>query len=296
MKKVLAILLCLVMCLGSVSAFAQQFSDMEKGEPRYKAANVMNGLLVMGHVSQDRFLPDMTVSRGRATVLVVELMNMSEGVWLCNTEFSDVQESHWSSGYVARAAELGIINGFGDGTFAPDEDATYGQMIKMLVCALGYKPIAEANGGWQGGGYLYVAQMLGITAKTQNSLTDILTNDVAAVLMYNALTVDLLGDEYEYPVDGTLYEISEDENFLTKHNYQKVEGIVRTANYYGEEVMVDMVVKKTYADNPYYIDSQLVKFTTRDEDVYDFINCTVTAYVKKTDDFENDLLMVIGEE
>ncbi|MDP5277264.1 S-layer homology domain-containing protein, partial [Chengkuizengella axinellae] len=53
--------------------------------------------------------------------------------------FSDVEQSRWSYEYIESAVSVGIINGMGDGTFAPDERVTYEQFAKMLAVGYSYK-------------------------------------------------------------------------------------------------------------------------------------------------------------
>ena len=57
-----------------------------------------------------------------------------------NTKFADMnnEAKKWASGYVNVAVSEDIIAGFEDGTFRPDEQVTYAQVVKMLVCAAGY--------------------------------------------------------------------------------------------------------------------------------------------------------------
>ncbi|MBE7025398.1 MAG: S-layer homology domain-containing protein [Ruminococcaceae bacterium] len=69
------------------------------------------------------------------------------------TVFSDVDASHWASGYIASAAEHGIINGLGDGTFAPGSPVTHSQALKMVLHVLGYGQQAEDLGGYPDGYY-----------------------------------------------------------------------------------------------------------------------------------------------
>ena len=61
--------------------------------------------------------------------------------------FSDVSENKWYYDYVLDAANLGIINGRGDGIFAPEEDVTRGDFAVMLTNMLGVKnmPSVENN-------------------------------------------------------------------------------------------------------------------------------------------------------
>ncbi len=57
--------------------------------------------------------------------------------------FSDVHAGDWFAPYVAWAASRGIMNGMGDGTFAPNATASRAQIAQMLFNLDG----AKANGG-----------------------------------------------------------------------------------------------------------------------------------------------------
>ena len=67
--------------------------------------------------------------------------------------FSDVSDSKWYYDYVLKASNLGIINGKGDGIFAPEEDVTRGDFAVMLTNMLGVSelphvvnnPFADVN-------------------------------------------------------------------------------------------------------------------------------------------------------
>ncbi|NBI27875.1 glycosyl hydrolase family 18 protein [Chengkuizengella marina] len=69
-----------------------------------------------------------------ALLFELDLSNISE-----DPTFSDVHKSSWSYKYIEAAAEFGIINGIGDGKFAPKETVTYEQFAKMLT--VGYEKI-----------------------------------------------------------------------------------------------------------------------------------------------------------
>ena len=48
--------------------------------------------------------------------------------------FSDVSENAWYYSDVLQAVELGLINGYPDGTFGPDREITVAQIIKLAAC------------------------------------------------------------------------------------------------------------------------------------------------------------------
>lgn len=48
------------------------------------------------------------------------------------TSFSDVPDSHWASEAIERLVEAEVLSGMGDGTFAPGEQVTRAQFIRMI--------------------------------------------------------------------------------------------------------------------------------------------------------------------
>ena len=55
------------------------------------------------------------------------------------TVFQDVALSHWAPGYIHAAAGLGIINGYGDGMFGPEDEITLEQACKMVLECMGVR-------------------------------------------------------------------------------------------------------------------------------------------------------------
>jgi len=83
--------------------------------------------------------------------------------------FVDVRGG-WAEGYITRLVGLGVVNGFGDGTFRPDATLTRSAFIKMLVASLELSPRPGDTGGFSdtaaswvvGQGYLGAAVAAGI--------------------------------------------------------------------------------------------------------------------------------------
>ncbi|MFO7612148.1 MAG: S-layer homology domain-containing protein [Clostridia bacterium] len=76
-------------------------------------------------------------------ILFFLFINMMTGKVSAQNEFSDVVTGDWYYEYAMELAEAGIINGFPDKSFRPDETLKADQFIKMMVVALGCK---EGNG------------------------------------------------------------------------------------------------------------------------------------------------------
>ena len=122
--------------------------------------------------------------------------------------FSDVDSSHWAYGYINALAASKIVAGGDNGCFEPDREATYSEAVKMLVCALGYAPIAEQKGGYPYG-YIEIAEEIGLTKDLICTLDGLCQRNTAFTLFNNALDIPLLigqtgfGDAAEYYVaDG----------------------------------------------------------------------------------------------
>ena len=101
--------------------------------------------------------------------------------------------------------------------FEPDENVTFGDAAKILVCALGYEEVAQQRGGYPSG-YVTVARERGFVDKSQ-PVESLLNRENAAEMIYNTLFVapmignyisDEGGDRMEYVIDdsgeGTLYK------------------------------------------------------------------------------------------
>ncbi|MCD6322036.1 MAG: S-layer homology domain-containing protein [Clostridiales bacterium] len=56
------------------------------------------------------------------------------------SKFTDIEEKSWYGSYVEDLVQMGIINGFPDGTFRSSDTLNADQFIKMVVTALGENP------------------------------------------------------------------------------------------------------------------------------------------------------------
>lgn len=58
--------------------------------------------------------------------------------------FSDLGSVEWAKEGINALAEAGVINGMGDGTFAPDRGVTRAEFVKMIVEAFGFEGAGDA--------------------------------------------------------------------------------------------------------------------------------------------------------
>ena len=158
------------------------------------AVNTLVALKVINGYEDGTFLPDNLITRAEATKVMVAALNQIDSAEAMkgSTNFTDVEAKHeWATGYINAGVQAGYINGMGDGTFAPDANVTYAQMVKMLVSAMGYNEYAEFLGGYPNG-FISIANSEGVTSGVKANADDKVTRAQVAQLVYNALTAPVV--------------------------------------------------------------------------------------------------------
>lgn len=104
---------------------------------------------------QGRFEPRGTLTRAEAAKICVFLAmgarSAESAAEPAETEFADVPEAHWASGYIGYCAREGIIHGSSPSAssvkyFLPEEPVTGYEMLKLVLGALGYGVNGEFTG------------------------------------------------------------------------------------------------------------------------------------------------------
>jgi hypothetical protein len=116
------------------SCSTQHFSDVPPSHPFYCYIETAFAHGIISGYSDGTFRPFNNVTRGQLSKIVV----LAEG-WAnsCTTQhFSDVPPSHPFFCYVETAFAHGIISGYADGTFRPENSATRGQISKIVYQAV----------------------------------------------------------------------------------------------------------------------------------------------------------------
>ncbi len=205
LKKVIALVAVFAMLVSTV-AFAQTYSDVAETDAYAEAIETLSmlGILTGDDADNDGkmdFRPADTITRAEVAAIVCRIQNMNSAAQT-STPFTDVPSSHWASGYVNQAAGQGIVNGYGDGNFGPDDNVTYEQVIKMLMETLGYNLFAADNGGYPTG-YLTAAQRYGVLEGVIGGGSGTEANrGMVAQMVYNAIDTPLM-DKYYYGKDAT---------------------------------------------------------------------------------------------
>ena len=103
--------------------------------------------------------------------------------------FTDVTSSTWCYKYVVELADGKVIDGYGDGSFKPDNTITYGAALKLVMLAAGY-PEQKPTDSNVFSGYLAKARAEGIITRSNVDLTKPITRLQVAQLAAGALKLD----------------------------------------------------------------------------------------------------------
>ncbi|HBN84951.1 MAG TPA: hypothetical protein DDZ89_14035, partial [Clostridiales bacterium] len=94
-------------------------------------------------------------------VLLAVVLSMSQIPQTAKAEnlMTDVVGNEWFADDVRLLIEMGIINGFPDGSYRPNEPFRVDEFLKALVLALHYEP-TQTNSGYWAQGYIDTAKSL----------------------------------------------------------------------------------------------------------------------------------------
>ena len=297
LKKVLALVVVFAMMLSTV-AFAGSFPDVAD-DADY--ASAIETLAAMGFFKGDdngNFNPDATITRAEYAVIVCRLLGI-EGSATGKCDFTDAAD-HWATGYIKMANQYGIVKGYGDGNFGPDDAVKYEEAVKMLVCALGYEPMATSKGGYPTG-YIAVASQIGLLDGVLGAAQGTgAARNIVATMTYNALDIPVM-EQTGFGTDIS-YEIMKKNDdhdkstLLTKMGIYKLGGTI-LAN---SKVSYSSTADKTDAGKIYFAmdddydcpesalafknDSQTVRnhtFEVGETNVEDLVATSVILYVSK---------------
>lgn len=116
------------------------FSDIPTNHWSYSYIKkvVANGL--MNGVSTSLFAPERAATRAefaKTAILARSMLtNVPEPSPNNSSNFSDLSSSHWAYKYIAQACECGIIKGYPDGTFKPDQPVNRAEAACLIYRSL----------------------------------------------------------------------------------------------------------------------------------------------------------------
>lgn len=217
-KKVLALVLAVATLLSFATvASAADFKDASSID-HTEAVDVLSAIGVLEGYTDGEFKPTKVITRAEAAKIIAMFDNGDTDIdeLYAPVDFTDVESGHWAESFISYCYHTGIIAGVGNNKYAPSDDVTGVQFLKMVLVVLGFDAKEE---GLTGTGYAVrtraLARELGLLAGIGNDFdyTKGLTRENAAQIMLNALTVGTVeyGKKIIYSAGSKYIGISDSE-------------------------------------------------------------------------------------
>lgn len=254
MKKFLTIILVLVMTLTmAVPAFAAEFDDT--ADSQYcEAIDTLAALGMVGGYGNNKFGPEDSLTRAQAATIFVRAVGgnvHSSRIQI----FTDVPTTHWASASINEAYYMGLMGGYGNNVFGPEDKLTYDQVSQIMLNVLGYKN----TNGWP-----YGVRQLCADAGIYDGIVIAdgsapCTREVVCQMLYNAFDCRMMNNG-----------IPTGETFLSSLGFKQVADTWQKdedGNFTGHMVVtyksgkevIPTVVRTTYAKNAEYISDAVLK-------------------------------------
>lgn len=195
-RKLLSLLTAAGLCLTlAVMPAGAAFSDVS-GDTAL-AVEVLSGLGIVSGCSDGNYHPEDGLTRAQFCKLAVLAEGHGDQVTgsAYRTLFSDVTAAHWAAPYVNLAYEEGLVAGYGNGTFGPDDPVSVGQAVTVVLRLLGYT--TEDVGPFWPEDYMSLGEKLGLLDGVSTDPDHALTRGEAALLLYSLLSQsDSSGADY----------------------------------------------------------------------------------------------------
>ena len=205
MKKFVSLALIIFVLISAVSVFA--------AEPEKSQLDELKKFGIMTGDPDGNLRLNDTITRAEAVKMIIAVQGREKDTDLDmeKSEFPDVWETHWAKFYINMAKRIGIVEGDENGNFNPESEVTNEELVKMIVCLLGYAPMADTVGGYPGG-YITTATKIGVTEGLTLELNTPATRGDVAIMFSNSLEIPLMvqtvwsatgSEDYEYKIlDG----------------------------------------------------------------------------------------------
>lgn len=186
---VLAVMLALI-AVPSV-AFGMEFSDVPITASYYKAVDKLSNDGVIQGRGDGVFAPADNTTRAEFCAFLARANNYNEIYYKATKmPFSDVKSGNWAEGYISFCYNNGFVNGMSEDSFAPTDNVTCEQAVKMVVCAsgVGDESLSKVGPKWYSG-YINVAKKNNLLDGADLKISEPANRAFVAQVVYNSMLV-----------------------------------------------------------------------------------------------------------
>ncbi|MBP1736283.1 MAG: hypothetical protein H6Q60_164 [Oscillospiraceae bacterium] len=198
-KRMISAMTVLTLCVSAMSIAAPSalaYSDVNDSDLS-EAVTVLSDIGIISGYPDGTYRPDNTLTRAEFSKLAIyaegEEDQISSNAY--RSYFNDISTSHWALGAINLAYSEGLVSGYGNGSFGPDDTVTCGQAVTIILRLLGYET-SDIGSFWPQD-YMAKAEDLGLLDGIDAGAYDALTRADAALMLYAMIQqTDADGNDY----------------------------------------------------------------------------------------------------
>lgn len=292
-KKITALSVALgLLLLNTPSAFAA-FIDVSSYNRNFEAITFLQENGIINGYSDGTFKPFKSVNRAEFLKIIIEGSDIVTDVTAA-TAFPDIPENVWYTPYVKKAYKEGWINGYGDGTFKPDQTINKVEALKILGKAQGWQIPTQVteelftdteSNAWYSGYLKY--------AKDRNYLEETGTVYLPTAAMTRGQISEIIYRSLTYDVSNIPEEVSEEttdveDPISTSEDYKFFDGI-----------SLESALPETFYKNEIYVLKGALTNNTNDQEITAIIENIQTGsrqiFIEKVDANNFELPIIFSD-
>jgi hypothetical protein len=184
-------LILLVILISLATGVYAEFNDVKESSNYFNDVNQLQSLNIILGDSGGNFGPNKYLTREELAIMMVRLFKMEKTAVALSksSNFSDVDKSRFSNGYINLVNMKNIITGLPNGKFYPRNYTTFSQLCTVAIRALDYSN-QDLSGSWPKN-YINKAKELGLTEGINLNGNDYATRWAASTILNRALDVEI---------------------------------------------------------------------------------------------------------
>lgn len=245
MKKILLVCFITIMCLFVSNVYADTTIFYDTRGTKYEGVverianlNIINGL------NSTTYAPNKSVTRAELAKIIVKMRGIEDYAESVEykKKFSDVKNTDWYYPYIMIASDLELLNGYSDGTFKPEKEVSYAELVAILLRNLGYTRLSEdSENGWY---WNYIVKMREIELNDnvgEFNYEDSATRGDVAMFVWNALITNRWAIVSDNETSGFTYTYSDAtplETFFSDYCFLDNEYVSAVGGFDGKPMVV----------------------------------------------------------
>jgi len=231
-------------------AATSPFKDIDQYSSHYDNILKLYSQGAISGFADNTFRPNQNVTRGQAakmlaTVLKLDLKNVQDPY------YKDVPKGSEYYKYVAALQNAGIMSGYSNGTFMPNEVITRGQLAKMLVLGFKFEVASNYNHSFQDvnsqtSNAIYIQTLVdlkvteGTTPVTFSPFNPVTRGQIASFIVR---AQDKKGNASSYKITG----IEDDVVYINAEPYTVPDNLANVFNEYNAPVLQGAIIEGNLA-------------------------------------------------